>query len=78
MKDSKQHKAEIIIENLKTKIINTLWEDNRFGYNNGYLIIPWLQEEAEYAIKKLHLPEKEEQQFLIKIERIVGEYMEEI
>jgi len=41
------------------------------------MLIPWLREEAEHAIKELKLPEKEEQYFLIKIEQIIGEYTEE-
>jgi len=77
MYKEKINQAWKILEKLKTRVINILWDDSQFGYNNEHMLIPWLQEEAEYAIKKLKLPEKDEQYFMIKIEQIIGEYMEE-
>ncbi|MCF8335522.1 MAG: hypothetical protein K9H65_02860 [Bacteroidales bacterium] len=77
MHEVKIDRAWNILEKLKTRLINILWDDNPLGYNNEHMLIPWLQEEAEYAIKELKLPEKDENYFLIKIEQIVGEYMEE-
>ncbi|MGM0531964.1 MAG: hypothetical protein ACQER7_11500 [Bacteroidota bacterium] len=77
MNEAKKHQAENILETLKSRLINILWDDSQLGYNNEHMLIPWLQQEAEYAIKKLKLPEKDERYFLIKIEQIIGEYMEE-
>ena len=65
------------LEKLKSRLINILWNDSQFGYNNEHMLIPWLREEAEYAIKKLNLSQKAEKYFLTKIEQIIGEYMEE-
>ena len=77
MNKVKRARAWNILEKLKTRIINILWNDSPFGYNNDLMLIPWLREEAEHAIKELKLPEKEGQDFLIKIEQIIGEYTEE-
>ena len=77
MNKVKIEKAWNILEKLKSRLINILWNDSQFGYNNEHMLIPWLQEEAEYAIKKLNLSEKDEKYFMTKIEQIIGEYMEE-
>ncbi len=77
MDEDKKDQARYILEKLKSRLINILWQDSQFRYNNDHLLIPWLQEEAEYAIKSLNLPENEEKYYLIKIEQIMGEYMEE-
>ncbi|MFP4620860.1 MAG: hypothetical protein ACLFM7_06080 [Bacteroidales bacterium] len=77
MYKDKINQAWHILEKLKTRIINILWNDSKSEYNNEHLLIPWLREEAEYAIKALKLPEKDEQYFMIKIDQIIGEYKEE-
>lgn len=77
MEKTKSEKAQEITESLKSRIISILWDDSPYKYNNAHILIPWIQEEAEYAIKKLDLPKEEEQNFLIKVERIIGEYLEE-
>ena len=75
---SSEKQAWEILESLKSQVIEILWNDDRRGYNNDHLLIPWIQEEAEYAIQRLHLPAEREYYFLWKIEQIIGEYMEEI
>lgn len=77
MNEDKKVQARNILEQLKSRLINILWNDSQFNYNNDHIIIPWLQEEAEYAIKSLKLPEDEEKYYLLKVEQIIGEYMEE-
>jgi hypothetical protein len=77
IKKQLQSQAQSILENLKLRIAHVLWNDNKFSYNNEHFIIPWIQEEAEYAIKNLHLPKNEEKYYLIKLEQILGEYLEE-
>ena len=69
--------ARNILEKFKSRLLNILWQDSQFRYNNDHMLIPWLQEEAEYAIKSLNLPEYEEKYYLNKIEQIIGEYTEE-
>ncbi len=69
--------AKSILENLKYRMTKILWDDSKFTYNNEHSIIPWIQEEAEYEIKHLHLPENEEKYYLQKVEQIMGEYLEE-
>ena len=75
---SSEKRAWEILEALKSQVIEILWNDDRHGYNNDHLLIPWIQEEAEYAIENLNLPPERETYFLHKLEQIVGEYMEEI
>jgi len=77
MNEDKKFQARNILEQLKSRLINILWNDSQFSYNNDHIIIPWLQEEAEYAIQSLKLPEDEEKYYLLKVEQIIGEYMEE-
>jgi hypothetical protein len=77
MSEDKKIQARNILEQLKSRLIDILWNDSQFRYNNDHIIIPWLQEDAEYAIKSLSLPEDEEKYYLLKIEQIIGEYMEE-
>lgn len=76
-KSSEKHAWEIL-ESLKTQVIDILWNDERLGYNNDHLLIPWIQEEAEYAIKRLNLSDDKKNYFIWKIEQIIGEYMEQI
>lgn len=77
MKKNKKKEARDILEKLKFQIASILWDDSQFGYNNQHMLIPWIQEETEYAIKRLELPEEDEQYFLKKVEQTIGEYIEE-
>lgn len=74
---SSDKQAWEIIESLKKQVIDILWNDDRHGYNNDHLLIPWIQEEAEYAIQRLNLPADRKNYFIWKIEQIIGEYMEQ-
>jgi len=69
--------AKNILESLKLRMAQILWNDDFFSYNNEHFIIPWIQEDAEYAIKNLHLNKNEEKYYLMKVEQIMGEYLEE-
>lgn len=64
------------MEELKNILLEIMWGDKRYAYNNQKLVIPWLHEDYRYSIKKLKLPEQEEAYYLKKIEQIVGEYAE--
>ena len=76
-KKASEKQAWHIVERLKSQVIEILWNDDRQGYNNDHLLIPWIQEDAEYAIKRLHLPADKESYFIRKIEQVIGEYMEQ-
>mgnify|MGYP006286937231 CR=1 FL=1 len=76
--DQKNQKAWNILEELKSYLMDILWTDDKFDYNNEHFMIPWIQEEAEYKIKKLNLSATSEEYFMIKIHQIVGEYMEDV
>ena len=77
-KKSGKQKAWEILDSFKYQVIDILWNDSRHEYTNEHLLIPWIQEEAEYAIKKLHLPAEQEEFFIQKINHIIGEYTEEV
>lgn len=77
-KNKTYQKAWDILEELKSHLMDILWVDDPFQYNNEHFIIPWIQEEAEYKIKRLQLKEEDENYFMQKIEQIVGEYIEDI
>jgi uncharacterized coiled-coil DUF342 family protein len=74
--ESQRNKAHEVLENLKSRISNILWDDHSFGYNHEHMLIPWIQEEAEYAIQELGLPKSDEEYFIKKIEQLIGEYRE--
>jgi len=77
-KDKIHRMAWEILEELRSHLMDILWSDDKFDYNNEHFMIPWIHEEAEYKIRRLNLSKTEEKYFIIKIEQIVGEYMEEI
>ncbi len=76
-KEKSIRKAWSVISNLKAQLLDVLWEENQFGYNSEHYLIPWIQEEAEYAIKEIGLSKEDENFFLMKIEHTVGEYFED-
>ena len=76
-KNDLHNKAESILESLKSRMAQVLWNDSMYTYNNEHSILPWIQEDAEYEIKHLHLSKNEEKYYLMKIEHIMGEYLEE-
>lgn len=78
METNEVHKqADAILENLKTRIIKVLWDDDKYRYNTEHFILPLIQEEAEYDIKKLKLDKEDEKYYLYQLEKIMGEYLEE-
>ena len=76
MSDKKTDKAEEMMEELKAMLLETLWGDKQYNYNNQKMVIPWLHEDYSYAIQRLSLSPKQEAFYFDKIERIIGEYAE--
>lgn len=76
-KQTKEKRAWEILEKLKSQVAEILWNDDRHGYNSDHMILPWIQEETEYAIKGLNLPPDREAYFLQKLKQVIGEYIEE-
>jgi len=68
--------AKKVVDLLKKTILDICWNDNPDELCNSHDLIPFIQEEAEYKIKKLHLPEREQFYFFQKIDQTVGEYAE--
>ncbi len=65
-----------ILEDLKSGIIEILWPGkSNFAFDERWLL-PFVQEEAEYNIKKLKTSNELKNYYLNKIENIMGEYGE--
>lgn len=74
----KKQRARDILEELKDALSQIIWDDSMEEYNSSRYLIPWMQEDAEYAIKKLNLDKKEEEQFLKLAQRMTGEYTDDV
>lgn len=70
--------AQKILDSLKESLTDILWEDPKEMYNSSRCLIPWMQEDAEYAIKKLSLNKENETHCLKLVQRIVGEYTDDV
>jgi hypothetical protein len=77
-RNKKIQEAWNILEELKSYLMDILWTDDKYNYNNEHFLIPLIEEDTEYKIKRLNLSKEDEFYFMNKIEQIVGEYMEEI
>ncbi len=69
--------ARSILDRLKSQMLDVLWNDSQYVYNNAHMLLPWIQEEAEYAIEALNLPVDRESWYFEKIKQILGEFSEE-
>ncbi|MDZ7744087.1 MAG: hypothetical protein U5Q03_20730 [Bacteroidota bacterium] len=76
--DETLSKARRILRNLKEEVLYIITETETNEYCSNRLALPWLEEDAEYAIKKLELPPEKEKFYLKKVYRILGEYSEEV
>jgi hypothetical protein len=69
--------AQTVVDKLKENILEIFWNEDPFEYCSSRSMLPWIQEEAEYAIKRLHLKKKDQSYYLEKISNMMGEYCEE-
>lgn len=70
--------AEEILENLKSEVLQIISETNNLEYTCQQNLLPWIEEETEYQIKKLKLKPTDQSYYLMKIHRILGVYSDEI
>ena len=66
--------TENILKNLKKVLSETLWESDPNLYSNDRILLPWIEEDAEYKIKKLKLKKDDEIFYLQKLNDLFGEY----
>ncbi|MCF8234333.1 MAG: hypothetical protein K9G67_05310 [Bacteroidales bacterium] len=71
-------KAEIILSRLKTELLEILLKKEKQDYCSDHMMLPWIEEDAEYLIKKLQLSKEDEKSFIRKIHNIFGVYSEEM
>jgi len=69
--------AQTVVDKLKENILEIFWNEDPFEYCSSRSMLPWIQEEAEYSIKRLHLKKKDQIYYLEKINNMMGEYCEE-
>ena len=74
---SKINTAKTVIDQLKDNILEIFWNADPFEYCSSRSMLPWIQEEAEYSIKRLHLKKKDQNYYLQKVNNMMGEYCEE-
>ncbi len=75
---TKISEANKILKNLKRELLHILTESDSAQYCHPKLILPWLEEESEYAIKRLKLTDTDETRYLMKVTRIFGVYSENL
>ena len=66
--------TENILEKLKEILSETLWESDPNLYSSDRMLLPWIEEDAEYKIKKLKLKKNDEIFYLQKLHNLFGEY----
>ncbi len=74
---SKIDTAQMVVSQLKENILEIFWNEDPFEYCSSRSMLPWIQEEAEYSIKRLHLKKKDQNYYLQKVNNMLGEYCEE-
>ena len=72
----KINNAGIIAEGFKENLLKIFWNDDPAEFCSSRNLIPWIQEEAEYSIKKLKLKQSDQTKYLQKIDLFAGEYTE--
>ena len=73
----KLDKANKLLEDIKTEILQEITIFESFQYCSNRLALPWLEEECVYEIKKLQLNKKDEEKYIMAIHRIFGVYSED-
>ena len=68
--------ADKILEDLKEEVMNILWDGESDEAFDDRILLPYISEEAEYDILKLNLSDDYKREYILKIERIMGEYGE--
>ena len=76
--EEKIRRARETIENLKKELLHIITDTEFHEYCSNRMIIPWLEEESEYAIRKLQLKKEDEKRFLVRLRNTVGVYSENI
>ncbi|HDJ34398.1 MAG TPA: hypothetical protein ENF21_09920 [Bacteroidetes bacterium] len=76
--EEKRRQARAILREAKEEVLNILWDTDPNEYCNERLMLVWLEEDYEYAIRRLCLCRRSESTYLQKLHRIFGQYSEVI
>jgi len=74
----KVKKAKTILSRLKTELLDILINKEKQDYCSDQMMLPWMEEDAEYSIRKLQLKKVDEKRYIRKIHNIFGVYSEEM
>lgn len=74
----KIRRANHILDKLKKELLEVLLQKEKQDYCSDHMMLPWMEEDTEYAIKKLNLREEDQQSYIRKIHNIFGVYSEEM
>ncbi|MFW6019677.1 MAG: hypothetical protein ACOCPM_03775 [Bacteroidales bacterium] len=66
--------ADTIFQNLADEVTHIMLEINNPEHASPKYLLPWLEEDAEHAIKRLGLNPEDERIYLQRINNLLGEY----
>lgn len=66
--------AETIFSDLVDEVTHIMMETDGTDHAAPKYLLPWLEEDAENAIKALHLDSETEERYLQKINNLLGRY----
>ncbi len=69
-------KAEKILGDFIEEVLHIIMDTHGQDFSAPRCVLPWLEEDAENAIKALRLPAGEEQLYIQKINNFMGKYSE--
>lgn len=76
--EEKIKQADIILNELKQQLLEIIIETGPHEYCSNKFMLPWLEEDTEYAIKKLKLNPKDQKGYIRKIHNTFGVYSEDL
>lgn len=76
--EKKLQKAGEILAKLKDELLYLLSDTENYQYCSSRMLLPWIEEETEYAIKKLQLQKADERKLINKVHETLGVYSQNI
>lgn len=75
--EEKNRFAERLLEEAEKELLEMLWKEGKDSYCNFRILLSWLEEEYEYALKKLGMNTENEIHYTNKLHNIFGHYPED-
>lgn len=74
--NDKRFRAKHLLNQARDEALSIVWEDDPGACCNGHMLLSWLEEDYEYAIRKLGMTRQAEGIYLQKLHRIFDQYTE--